>query len=203
MAERQDIRLAADIGGTFTDIVLETSARRYSCKVLTTTARPELGVLEGIDIVLADAKLRPQAVDVFIHGTTLATNALIERKGAKTAFITTEGFRDVLETGYEKRFDHYDLMIDKPKPLVPRTRRYTLRERLSANGDVLIPLDETAIPELGDRLKADAVGAVAIGFLHAYAHDAHETRARHPARTSRRSRHYLPVERSDARDPRV
>src|SRR4030095_6534945 len=104
----------------------------------------------------------------FIHGTTLATNLLIERKGAKTAFITTEGFRDVLETGYEKRFDHYDLMIDKPKPLVPRTRRYTLRERLSANGEVLVPLDETAVPELADRLKADEVSAVAIGFLHAY-----------------------------------
>jgi N-methylhydantoinase A len=178
MAERQDTRLAADIGGTFTDIVLETPARRFSCKVLTTTAQPELGVLEGIEIVLADARIEPQAVDVFIHGTTLATNLLIERKGAKTAFITTEGFRDVLETGYEKRFDHYDLMIDRPKPLVPRTRRYTLRERLSANGEVLVPLDERAIPELAQRLIADEVGAVAIGFLHAYAHDAHEKRVR-------------------------
>lgn len=178
MAAKQDIRLAADIGGTFTDIVLETPGRRYSCKVLTTTASPELGVLDGIGIVLAEAKLEPKAVDVFIHGTTLATNALIERKGAKTAFITTEGFRDVLETGYEKRFDHYDLMIDKPAPLVPRTRRYTLRERLAANGDVLVPLDETAIPALVKQLQADQVGAVAIGFLHAYAHDAHEKRVR-------------------------
>jgi N-methylhydantoinase A len=178
MAAKQDIRLAADIGGTFTDIVLETPGRRYSCKVLTTTASPELGVLDGIGIVLAEAKLEPKAVDVFIHGTTLATNALIERKGAKTAFITTEGFRDVLETGYEKRFDHYDLMIDKPAPLVPRTRRYMLRERLAANGDVLVPLDESAIPALVKQLKADEVGAVAIGFLHAYAHDAHEKRVR-------------------------
>ncbi len=175
MAERHN-KLAADIGGTFTDIVLETPARRYSCKVLTTTAAPEQGVLEGIDIVLKDAKLAPQAVDVFIHGTTLATNALIERKGAKTAFITTEGFRDVLETGYEKRFDHYDLMIDRPQPLVPRTRRYTVRERLSADGDILVPLDEAAIPALAEKLKADQVGAIAIGFLHAYAHDAHEKR---------------------------
>lgn len=178
MAARQTTRLAADIGGTFTDIVLETPARRYSCKVLTTTAAPELGVLEGIGIVLAEAQLEPREVDVFIHGTTLATNALIERKGAKTAFITTEGFRDVLETGYEKRFDHYDLMIDRPAPLVPRTRRYTLRERLAANGDVLVPLDDSAIPALAEKLQADQVGAVAIGFLHAYAHDAHETRVR-------------------------
>src|SRR5689334_23540650 len=147
MAERTN-KLAADIGGTFTDIVLETPNRRFSCKVLTTTANPEQGVLEGIEIVLKDAKLKAEAVDVFIHGTTLATNALIERKGAKTAFITTEGFRDVIETGYEKRFDHYDLMIDRPSPLVPRTRRYTVRERLAVNGDVLVPLDEKVIPEL-------------------------------------------------------
>ncbi|HTN96266.1 MAG TPA: hydantoinase/oxoprolinase family protein [Nordella sp.] len=184
MAARQTIRLAADIGGTFTDIVLETPARRFSCKVLTTTASPELGVLEGIGTVLAEAQLEARQVDVFIHGTTLATNALIERKGAKTAFVTTEGFRDVLETGYEKRFDHYDLMIDRPAPLVPRTRRYTLRERLAANGDVLVPLDDSAIPALVEKLKADQVSAVAIGFLHAYAHDAHETRVRDLLRSS-------------------
>lgn len=178
MAARNDIKLAADIGGTFTDIVLETPTRRHSCKVLTTTAAPELGVLEGIEIVLEEAKVSAQDVAVFIHGTTLATNALIERKGARTALITTEGFRDVIETGYEKRFDHYDLMIDRPAPLVPRTRRYTVRERLAVNGDVLVPLDEATIPELARKLKAEKVGAVAIGFLHAYAHDAHEKRVR-------------------------
>jgi N-methylhydantoinase A len=178
MAQRHSTKLAADIGGTFTDIVLETTARRHSCKVLTTTAAPELGVLEGIEIVLREAKVAAEDVDVFIHGTTLATNALIERKGAKTALITTEGFRDVIETGYEKRFDHYDLMIDRPAPLVPRTRRYTVRERLAVNGDVLVPLDEAAVPELARKLREEKVGAVAIGFLHAYAHDAHEKRVR-------------------------
>jgi N-methylhydantoinase A len=178
MAHRNEIKLAADIGGTFTDIVLETPARRHSCKVLTTTAAPELGVLEGIEIVLAEARVAAKDVDVFIHGTTLATNALIERKGAKTALITTEGFRDVIETGYEKRFDHYDLMIDRPAPLVPRTRRYTVRERLAVNGDVLVPLDEAALPALARKLKEDKVGAVAIGLLHAYAHDGHEKRVR-------------------------
>ena len=135
-------KLAADIGGTFTDIVLEDGPKRWSGKVLTTTQAPELGVIEGIRLVLAESGLRPQDVGVFIHGTTLATNALIERKGAKTAFITTEGFRDIIEQGYEKRFDHYDLMIDRPVPLVPRTLRLEVRERLSADGDVLLPLDE-------------------------------------------------------------
>lgn len=171
-------KLAADIGGTFTDIVLEDGARRWSGKVLTTTQAPELGVMEGIRLVLAQSGLQPGDVDVFIHGTTLATNALIERKGAKTAFITTEGFRDIIEQGYEKRFDHYDLMIDRPVPLVPRVLRLEMRERLSADGDVLLPLDETSLPALADKIIAGDVKAVAIGFLHAYAHDAHETRVR-------------------------
>ncbi|MFO1091428.1 MAG: hydantoinase/oxoprolinase family protein [Hyphomicrobiales bacterium] len=175
---KASVRLAADIGGTFTDVVLDVGAKRLSGKVLTTTDAPERGVLEGVDALLDEAGVRAADVDVFIHGTTLATNALIERKGAKTAFVTTEGFRDLIEQGYEKRFDHYDLMIDKPVPLVPRERRYGIRERLSADGDVLIGLDEDAVEPLARRLVADGVGAVAIGFLHAYAHDAHEKRVR-------------------------
>ncbi|MBI2718336.1 MAG: hydantoinase/oxoprolinase family protein [Rhizobiales bacterium] len=174
----RQIKLAADIGGTFTDLVLEAGARRWSCKVLTTTAAPEQGVIEGIGLVLAQSGLKPADVGVFIHGTTLATNALIERKGARTAFITTEGFRDILEQGYEKRFDHYDLMIDRAPPLVPRTLRFTVRERLAADGDVLVPLDESSVHGLAKRLIAENVKAVAIGFLHAYAHDAHECRVR-------------------------
>jgi len=173
-----DIKLAADIGGTFTDIVLEAGKKRFSGKVLTTTEAPELGVLEGIKIVLDQAQVAARDVDVVIHGTTLATNALIERKGAKTAFITTEGFRDLIEQGYEKRFDHYDLMIDRPAPLVPRTRRYTVRERLAVTGEVLVPLDEAMVAELAEKISRENVGAVAIGLLHAYAHDAHEKRIR-------------------------
>ena len=171
-------KLAADIGGTFTDIVLEDGGKRWSGKVLTTTHAPELGVIEGIRQVLDESGLAPQDVAVFIHGTTLATNALIERKGARTAFITTEGFRDIIEQGYEKRFDHYDLMIDRPVPLVPRTLRLTVRERLSADGDVLVPLDGTAVKAIAQEIIAQDVKAVAIGFLHAYAHDAHEKRVR-------------------------
>ena len=174
----KNIKLAADIGGTFTDIVLEAGPKRWSGKVLTTTHAPELGVIEGLRLVLDQSGLTPKDVGVFIHGTTLATNALIERKGAKTAFITTQGFRDILEQGYEKRFDHYDLMIDLAVPLVPRTRRFTVPERLSADGDVLVPLDESSLHGLAAKLVAEDVKAIAIGFLHAYAHDAHERRVR-------------------------
>ncbi len=173
-----DIKLAADIGGTFTDIVLESGPNRWSGKVLTTTQAPELGVIEGISLVLAQSGINPADIKVFIHGTTLATNALIERKGAKTAFITTKGFRDILEQGYEKRFDHYDLMIEGSLPLVPRTLRYTIEERLAANGDVLIPLNESALQNIGNALRLENVKAVAIGFLHAYAHGTHERRVR-------------------------
>jgi N-methylhydantoinase A len=171
-----ELKLAADIGGTFTDIVLEQGAKRWSGKVLTTTAAPEQGVLQGVAQVLSDAGFEASQVDVFIHGTTLATNALIERKGAVTAFITTDGFRDVIEQGYEKRFDHYDLMIDRAVPLVPRHLRLMVRERLAVDGSVLIPLDESDVDRIADTLIAEKVRAVAIGFLHAYAHDAHEKR---------------------------
>ncbi len=171
-------KLAADIGGTFTDIVLEDGAKRWSGKVLTTTHAPELGVIEGLRLVLAASDLKPQDIGVFIHGTTLATNALIERKGARTAFITTKGFRDIIEQGYEKRFDHYDLMIDRPVPLAPRTLRFEIAERLAADGSVLVKLDESAVKGLSQRIIAEDVKSVAIGFLHAYAHDAHEVRVR-------------------------
>ncbi len=113
-APRTGIRLAADIGGTFTDVVLETPARRYSCKVPTTTRQPELAVLEGIEQLLETSGVHPTEVELFIHGTTLATNALIERKGARTGLLTTAGFRDVLEMGFEKRFEHYDIDIERP-----------------------------------------------------------------------------------------
>jgi N-methylhydantoinase A len=177
-SQARQAKLAADIGGTFTDIVLEDGPKRWSGKVLTTTHAPELGVIEGIAAVLAHSGLRPEDIGVFIHGTTLATNALIERKGAKTAFITTQGFRDIIEQGYERRFDHYDLMIDRPVPLVPRTLRLEIRERLGADGEVLVKLDERAIKGLAQKIVAEGVTSVAIGFLHAYAHDRHETRVR-------------------------
>src|SRR6185503_8610172 len=170
-------RLAADIGGTFTDVVLEHGGKRHSAKVLTTTRAPEAGMLEGIRKVLALAALKPGDIGVLIHGTTLATNALIERKGARTALLTTEGFRDVLEMGYEKRYEHYDLELELPAPLVPRELRFPIAERMTAKGQVRTPLNENFISEVVARLRTEKVTAVAIGFLHSYANDAHERRA--------------------------
>jgi N-methylhydantoinase A len=172
------VRLAADIGGTFTDVVLETGAARLSCKVLTTPRAPEQAVMEGVARLLAESGVAPGAVGLFIHGTTLATNALIERKGARTALLTTEGFRDVLEMGYEKRFDAYDLDIEPAPVLVPRALRLTVRERIAADGSVLRPLDEDGVRRAGLALREAGVQAVAVGFLHAWAHPAHEQRAR-------------------------
>ena len=169
-------RLAADIGGTFTDVVLESPTGCDTVKVLTTPA-PEVGVLEGIRRVLAAAGLPPSEVSVFVHGTTLATNALIERKGARTAFVTTEGMRDILEMGYEKRFEQYDVYMERPLPLVPRPLRYTVPGRRDGRGRVLRDLDEAAVRDVGERLSAERVGAVAIGFMHAYAWPEHERRA--------------------------
>jgi N-methylhydantoinase A len=176
--ELTQTRLAADIGGTFTDIVLETSKGLFTAKVPTNTSQPELGVLSGVDVVLKDASINPNDIDIFIHGTTLATNALIERKGVKTALITTEGFRDSLEIAYESRYDQFDLMIDKPEQLIPRNLRYTVKERMNVHGEVLIELDEGAVAALSDRLNEDDIGAVAVGFLHSYANPKHEQRVR-------------------------
>ncbi len=169
-------RLAADIGGTFTDVVLESVAGRDTAKVLTTPA-PEVGVLEGVRRVLAAAGLPPSEVSVCVHGTTLATNALIERKGARTAFVTTEGMRDILEMGYEKRFEQYDVYMERPLPLVPRPLRFTVPGRRDGRGRVLRELDEAAVRAVGERLAAERVTAVAIGFMHAYAWPQHEQRA--------------------------
>jgi N-methylhydantoinase A len=170
-------RLAADIGGTFTDVVLEHGGRRHSAKVLTTPRAPEEGMLDGIARVLAAAELRAGDVGVLIHGTTLATNALIERKGAKTAFLTTRGFRDVLEMGYEKRYEHYDLELELPAPLVARELRIPVTERITAKGEVRVPLAEAEVAQAADALRAARVEAVAVGFLHSYVNDAHERRA--------------------------
>ncbi len=170
-------RLAIDIGGTFTDVVLETPAKRFTTKVLTTPEAPEKGVLDGIAVVLADSAVPASAIELIIHGTTLATNALIERKGAKTALLVTDGFRDSVEIAYEHRFEQSDVFMVRPPPLVPRDLRFEVPERLAADGSVLLPLDEAAIEQLVSSLRAADIEAVAIGFLHSYANAAHEIRA--------------------------
>ncbi len=170
-------RLGVDIGGTFTDVALETGTRRHTIKVLTTLA-PEEGVMEGVTAVLGEAGMSLGEIDLIIHGTTLATNALIERKGATTALITTEGFRDSVEMGTESRFEQYNVFMDKPPPLVPRRRRHGVAERLDARGKVLIPLDEAAVEALVPLLERDGVESVAIGFLHSFVNGSHERRTR-------------------------
>ena len=172
------IGLAADIGGTFTDIVAERGADRVSVKVLTTHGAPEKALLEGAETVLARMGAGFGDVTVFVHGATLATNAIIERKGAKTALIATEGFRDVLDIADESRFDQYDLMIDKPAQLVPRALRFTVPERMDVTGAPLLALDEDAVRAVAAKLKAAGVVSVGVAFLHAYANPAHERRAR-------------------------
>ena len=171
-------RIAVDIGGTFTDVVLERDDALTTAKVLTTPDAPDDAVLAGMDDVLARAGVEMGAVGLLIHGTTLATNAIIERKGAPTALVTTEGFRDVLDIGYESRYDQYDIMIEKPPALVPRERRLVVPERVDVNGRVLKPLDEAAVEEVAGDLARLGVDSVGIGFLHSYANPGHERRAR-------------------------
>ena len=172
-------RLAVDIGGTFTDVVLETADRRlFTKKVLTTTRAPEEGVMQGTLALLAEAGVALSAVEVLVHGTTLATNAIIERKGARTALIATEGFRDVLDIAYESRYDQYDIFIEKPASLAPRARRFTVPERVDVEGRVLLALDEAAAAALPVQLKAERIESVAVSLIHAYANPAHEQRVR-------------------------
>ena len=169
-----DVRLAVDVGGTFTDVVLKTPQTQTTAKVLTTTSTPEEAVIAGAKEVFASAGIDPASVDLVLHGTTLATNAILERKGAVTALITTEGFRDVLEIGYETRYDQYNIFLEKVTPLVPRDRRLCLSERIDINGEVILELDESAIPGLVPDLTAAGVESIAIGFLHSYANPTHE-----------------------------
>ncbi len=171
-------RLAVDIGGTFTDLVLATGTATRSLKVLTTKANPEEAVIAGVAAILAEAGLDPAALDLVIHGTTLATNALIERKGARTALITTEGFRDSIEIAYEHRFEQYDLYMERPAPLVPRRLRLEVPERVAADGSLLLALDETALAALVPTLVAERIEAVAVSLLHAYRNPLHEQRIR-------------------------
>src|SRR6185369_4386063 len=157
-------------------MALEAGGSRYSAKILTTPQAPERAVLEAIGAVLREAAVAPGDLSIIIHGTTLATNAIIERKGAKTALLTTEGFRDTVEIRHENRFEQYDVDIDLPPPLVARRLRFPVRERIDAHGRVLVPLDEAGVSSLADRLAADGIQSIAIGFLHSFTNPAHERR---------------------------
>jgi N-methylhydantoinase A len=171
-------RLAVDIGGTFTDVVLEHPGGRATIKVLTTPAAPELGVLNGVRSILERSGVKASDVNLIIHGTTLATNAIIERKGARTALLTTEGFRDVIAMGNESRYHQYDLNITLPEPLVPRSLRLPVAERLDNTGRILRPLSEDGVRALVPILKNEQVASVAVGLLHAFMNGEHEVRVR-------------------------
>lgn len=167
-------RIAIDIGGTFTDIVAETAEGLTSVKVLTSAGDPERAALDGVDRVLARLGRTHAEIDSVVHGTTLATNALIERRGAKTAFVTTAGFRDVLAMRYEKRFEQYALDIEMPEPLVPRPLRLGIKERILADGAVLNAPDDADIDTAAETIRREQVEAVAIGFLHSFKDPRHE-----------------------------
>jgi N-methylhydantoinase A len=167
-------RLGVDIGGTFTDVVLEKDGATFSTKVLTTYAAPEDAIIDGMQQVCAKAGIAASEIDQIIHGTTLATNALIERRGAKTAFITTEGFRDVIEMRTESRFEQYDLNLNLPEPLLPRHMRFTVPGRVDAKGQTLIDLARADVEAVVEKIAAGGFASVAVGLIHSYLNPAHE-----------------------------
>jgi N-methylhydantoinase A len=167
--------LGIDVGGTFTDFVAIDERGDVSVfKCLTTPADPSIGVLEGAR-VFADEDRRPVAeASRLVHGTTLVTNSLIERRGATLALVTTAGFRDVLEIGREARYDLYDLNLERPEPLVPRTHRLEVEERVTGSGDILIPLEADAVDRLVNELRQLDVESIAVALVNAYVNPAHE-----------------------------
>ena len=168
------IRLGVDIGGTFTDVVLEKDGVPFSTKVLTTYSAPENAIIDGMHQVCVKAGVLPSEIDQIIHGTTLATNALIERRGAKTALITTEGFRDVIEMRTESRFEQYDLNLNLPDPLLPRQMRFTVAGRVDANGKVLVDIDRAEVEAVVDQIAQAGFESVAVGLIHSYLNPTHE-----------------------------
>ena len=175
----QQFGLGIDIGGTFTDIVLYAGAARtqYSHKELTTPEDPTQGVMAGIERLLADTGIEPGSISRVVHATTLFTNALIERRGATAGLITTHGFRDLLEIERERKYELYDINIQKPTPLIPRRLRAEVPERMDAAGCVVRSLDEAALLDAARGLIDQGVGSLAIVFLHSYANPEHERRA--------------------------
>ena len=169
------IRVATDIGGTFTDLVFldEQTGQLGFAKVSTTPGRLEQGILRAI----REAGFTTSAVVQFVHGTTVVINAITERKGAKVGLLTTRGFRDVLEIARGNRPDIYNLLYQKPKAFVPRHLRLEVRERMDAQGTVIEPLSDDDVRRAADQFRREGVDAVAVCFLHAYANPAHEQRA--------------------------
>jgi N-methylhydantoinase A len=179
MSASPRVRIGVDVGGTFTDFVLVDDRRGviFTGKQLTTHQDPSQAICEGVERIVRESGLTLGDVDGIVHGTTLVTNTLIERNGARVGLVTTKGFRDVLEVGHEMRYDLYDLFMEKPEPIVPRPRRLTVTERMSAKGEIIEPLEEREVLDAARRLIAQEVDAIAICFLNAFANPAHERRA--------------------------
>src|ERR687888_1083558 len=169
-------RAGVDIGGTFTDLLLldEHTGEMLIGKILTTPGDPSVAVIQGLKALLTERPLDPASVAATIHGTTLITNAIIERKGANTGLITTQGFRDALEIGREKRYDIYDIFLENPEPLVSRALRREVAERLDETGHVLVPLNRMEVFEVVQDLMRDGVEALAVVLLHSFRNPTHE-----------------------------
>ena len=160
-------RVGVDIGGTFTDFaLLSADGDLVIDKRLTTPTDPAIAVLEGLPALLANAKQQPRDVGTVIHGTTLVTNALIERRGARTATLCTRGFADVFDIARERRYDMYDLRIRYPEPLVARRCRVEIDERIGARGQVVTPVDLDQVRQRLEQLVAEGIEAVAVCFLN-------------------------------------
>ena len=170
-----DRRIGVDVGGTFTDVTLSLDGDLVTAKVPSTEDQSE-GVIAGIEKACAEADIDPETVTEFSHAMTVSVNALLEENGAKTALVTTEGFRDVLEIGRQDRPSLYDLSAEKPTPLVPRRRRFELSERTTTDG-VEQPVDEAEVRAIAEQLRELDVGSVAVSLLHAYAHPENEQHA--------------------------
>ena len=195
------LKLAIDTGGTFTDLVLQdsTTGQHWFWKTLSTPASPNEAVIEGLTGLRSEHTFSMHDVDLVLLATTVATNAVLERKGARSALITTRGFRDVLILGRAKRYDTYNLHLDKPTPLVPRRRIFEVDERVAADGSVISALDEDSLDQVLENLQPLDVEAVAVSLLHAYANPAHEQRV---AKRLHAWRPEIPVSISSAVSPK-
>ena len=198
-------RVGSDIGGTFTDLILTSEdGRTFQVgKVLTTPDRPDDAVVAGIEAVLEASGVPPAHVSHVLHGTTLFTNAIIERKGARTALVTTKGFRDAIEIAREHRYDMYDLYMQRPRPIAPRHLRFELDERTLVDGSVRRAVDPPEVRRLAERLRAEGIEAVGVCLLHAYANPAHERLVRNDPAGSAPGGRGHPLERAGAGDPGV
>jgi N-methylhydantoinase A len=173
-------RLGIDSGGTFTDVVLfdDKKKARHITKTPSTPANPAIGVINGINKIVSQVGIRPGEIASLVHGTTVATNALLEYKGIRTALILTEGFKDVLSIGRQDRPKLYDYFERRPEPFIPRHFRFEVRERTLYDGEILKPLDQDQVQGIAEKLRGMGIRGVAVCLLHSYANPAHEKRIR-------------------------